>query len=127
MATSDTTSEGSERMAATPASAAVSGGEGAAAKALSLGEISGVHLGGPEPNVTIYIKNKAYVDCGNFFLLNHSYKNICLSLICFLDLDVINLLNGKNKNVFCGFKEQLLLLKCFFNLMWQSTQETCHF
>jgi len=39
-------------MAATPASAAVSGGEGAAAKALSLGEISGVHLGGPEPNVT---------------------------------------------------------------------------
>ena len=52
MATSDTTSEGSERMAATPASAAVSGGEGAAAKALSLGEISGVHLGGPEPNVT---------------------------------------------------------------------------
>ena len=53
MATSDTTSEGSERMAATPASAAVSGGEGAAAKALSLGEISGVHLGGPEPNVTI--------------------------------------------------------------------------
>ena len=54
MATSDTTSEGSERMAATPASAAVSGGEGAAAKALSLGEISGVHLGGPEPNVTIF-------------------------------------------------------------------------
>ena len=52
MATSDTTSEGSERMAATPASAAVSGGEGAAAKARSLGEISGVHLGGPEPNVT---------------------------------------------------------------------------